>query len=92
MNISIYRPIITSCANANRYSKDKMPLFQVHPKIKVTLDDVNEAFVATRNLQENDRIEYFESHNINYNNANKYYRFVNELYSKRYSETGQMEL
>ncbi len=63
-------------------NRNRIQLFQLTTKIKVSIDDVEECIAATQSYKNSlDKVEYFYAHAVNYNNVIKYYDFVKRMNS-----------
>lgn len=55
-------------------------VFQVFPsKNIITLNDIKEVRLATRNMSKKDRMEIYCAHNVHYENVRKYHKIVKTL-------------
>lgn len=72
----IPKPLFCRSANTN---KDVLQIFQTNTYHLVTLEDVQDALIATTSLDHYNKTEYFNCVGINYENVEKYYVEVCKL-------------
>jgi hypothetical protein len=63
----------TMCFNSKR------TVFQVHPSLPVSLDDVHECLDASTNLTPNEKRQYLYCNGVDYDQVEKYYHVVMAL-------------